>query len=723
MKIKKLIMGSILALAITLIPMGVSANHTTSHTIEQLQAQLVALQTQLNVLLGNQTVPSATCSFTRSLSLGSVGEDVKCLQKYLNGTSYKVATSGVGSLNNESNYYGSLTQKAVSVWQAGNGVSPAVGFFGPLSQAKYSSLVSVGTPIIVNVAKLTSGNTESMTITKNASNFKMMEVKFDGNGSVNSLTVKRLGFGSNSDYKNGGVYLYKDGIRLAEVRSFNSNDQTATFNNLNLQAPFTLAVMADFEGTTGNIAKVELRGNYNGLPLQSNNFTFAGVQSGTISFSKVGSLTNPVVGERNAQVSEFKISNIVVDGETATVKHIELFNGGSNVLSNVKITDGINTWSGTVNGDRLVFNVNTSIKSSKSKTFKVYADVDGRKDDTIKLYVENTYDVQAIGDTYNFGVVVNTSSFDQASESWVLTLNEKGTLVASSISSDNNVVTLWGNTNKTLFQFKLKANDESFRLNDLSFSVDEDAVKKLYVYSDSILVGSTVVDGNVATVSSDFVLTDEKTLTVKADLNILDASVSEDFVPSLVTVKATGVGSDKDIVGTGSATGNTVYVYSAYPIISRTDNFSSNLPLTNVDVLKLSVKAEGGDIKLASTSAAFTFKVNSYGMPNNLPYKVLVNGVEYSDGTLASTSTQFAPLISNGGNELLIAEGTTKEIIFRFNFVGSDANRGFSLTLEDIDGNVKWLAKDKDGNFKSINYKVDTLNLPIESTQFYRETN
>ena len=462
MSIKKLVIGSILALAITLIPMGVSANHTTLHTIEQLQTQLVALQTQLNVLLGQ--TPSSSCNFTRNLSYGVSGDDVKCLQGYLN----VVPKTG---------FFGPLTQTVVAKWQAENGVSPAVGYFGPLSQAKYNSLnVNVGTtqpeptPVpVVNVAKLTSNSSESKTITKNATNFRMMEVKFDGDSSVNSLTVKRVGFGSNSDYANGGVYLYKDGIRLAEVRSFNSNDYTSTFNNLNLQAPFTLAVMADFDGITGNITKVELRGDYNGLPLQSNNFTFAGVESGTISFSKVGVISNPVVGQRNAQVSEFKISNIVIDGESVLVKHIELFNGGDNILSNVKITDGINTWSGTINSDRLVFDVNTQIKSEKSKTFKVYADINGDEGDEVKLYVENTYDVQAIGETYGFGVEVNTSSFDSSAESHLLTLAESGDLSVVA-KSTNDVMGYWGQTVNNVAKFRFKADDsEGFFIDELTF--------------------------------------------------------------------------------------------------------------------------------------------------------------------------------------------------------------------------------------------------------------
>ncbi|MBI2507131.1 MAG: peptidoglycan-binding protein [Candidatus Niyogibacteria bacterium] len=63
------------------------------------------------------------CSFTRALTVGVTGDDVKCLQQYLNGAGFAVASSGAGSAGNESTYFGSLSQSAVAKWQAANGVS------------------------------------------------------------------------------------------------------------------------------------------------------------------------------------------------------------------------------------------------------------------------------------------------------------------------------------------------------------------------------------------------------------------------------------------------------------------------------------------------------------------------------------------------------------------------------------------------------------------------
>lgn len=58
----------------------------------------------------------AACTFTKDLQLGTMSEEVKCLQQYLNGAGYTVATEGVGSKGKETTEFKTLTQKAVIRW-------------------------------------------------------------------------------------------------------------------------------------------------------------------------------------------------------------------------------------------------------------------------------------------------------------------------------------------------------------------------------------------------------------------------------------------------------------------------------------------------------------------------------------------------------------------------------------------------------------------------------
>ncbi len=88
---------------------------------------------------------AATCDFTRDLELGVLGEDVRCLQKYLNGNDFIISPTGAGAPGKETGEYKTLTKAAVIKWQEANNISPASGYFGPRSRAVYKSLASGGT--------------------------------------------------------------------------------------------------------------------------------------------------------------------------------------------------------------------------------------------------------------------------------------------------------------------------------------------------------------------------------------------------------------------------------------------------------------------------------------------------------------------------------------------------------------------------------------------------
>lgn len=104
-------------------------------TAEELQAQIDALMAQISSLQGGGSASASTaaCTFTRPLTIGSQGEDVKCLQDAMTPTYFNHAGGSTG-------YFGAVTQAAVAKWQAANGVTPAVGYFGPISQAKFASM-------------------------------------------------------------------------------------------------------------------------------------------------------------------------------------------------------------------------------------------------------------------------------------------------------------------------------------------------------------------------------------------------------------------------------------------------------------------------------------------------------------------------------------------------------------------------------------------------------
>jgi len=95
--------------------------------LQSLIAELQALIAQLNHQL--------VASFTRTLTIGSSGQDVKNLQLFLNDNGYTISPSGAGSPGNEVMYFGGKTQAALAKWQAANGITPASGILGPKTRA------------------------------------------------------------------------------------------------------------------------------------------------------------------------------------------------------------------------------------------------------------------------------------------------------------------------------------------------------------------------------------------------------------------------------------------------------------------------------------------------------------------------------------------------------------------------------------------------------------
>src|SRR5258708_6036121 len=99
---------------------GVMALSFAFSSVAGAQALTPAEQALLQSLMARSsasTVVAAPSAFTRDLTLGSAGADVKQLQQWLNANGYAVATSGVGSAGHESTSFGAKTKAALAAYQ------------------------------------------------------------------------------------------------------------------------------------------------------------------------------------------------------------------------------------------------------------------------------------------------------------------------------------------------------------------------------------------------------------------------------------------------------------------------------------------------------------------------------------------------------------------------------------------------------------------------------
>ena len=109
--------------------------------IAELKAQIADIKARLAALV--QSGVSSTCTFSRDLEFGMTGDDVKCLQQYLNTNGFQLADAGPGSPGNETDYFGPRTKDAVVRFQEANseiilaplGLESGTGYVGPATRS------------------------------------------------------------------------------------------------------------------------------------------------------------------------------------------------------------------------------------------------------------------------------------------------------------------------------------------------------------------------------------------------------------------------------------------------------------------------------------------------------------------------------------------------------------------------------------------------------------
>ncbi len=87
------------------------------------------------------TTSASAYTYTRDLTVGSIGTDVVALQSFLESRGYLTMPAGVAK-----GYFGVLTRSAVASFQAGNGIQPPAGYFGIITRTRVMALENTSTP-------------------------------------------------------------------------------------------------------------------------------------------------------------------------------------------------------------------------------------------------------------------------------------------------------------------------------------------------------------------------------------------------------------------------------------------------------------------------------------------------------------------------------------------------------------------------------------------------
>lgn len=120
---------------------------SSTSTNAQLQAQIntllmliSSLQTRLAQMNSGGNMGTAFV-FTSDMTIGSRGDQVTRLQQYLVSSGHLVMPTGVAY-----GYFGTLTQAALSRFQAAQGINPTAGYFGPITRTRVNAILAAQTP-------------------------------------------------------------------------------------------------------------------------------------------------------------------------------------------------------------------------------------------------------------------------------------------------------------------------------------------------------------------------------------------------------------------------------------------------------------------------------------------------------------------------------------------------------------------------------------------------
>lgn len=418
-------------------------------TIESLMAQIALLQAQIAALSGQQAAPVGGCTFTRSLTVGLKGDDVTCLQNYLTSTGHFTYSGGA------TGYFGSITKSAVAAWQAASGVSPAVGYFGPISQAKYSAVVVVapaptptptttpvpttsGTPAPVPAGSGLTVTADSMQPVEGAlapnlaARVPALNAVFtasaDGDVTVSSILIQRTGQADDSAI-DGVVLIDAEGMQIGLSKTLNALHQATLNESFVVKAGASKKMQIAFNRPTttanaGQIAKFQIVSVNAGTATVNGTFPMTGPGITINESLTIGALASPTRGVLDPGAARtalevgakaFYASGArwtVGSAEAVTLEQIRFYQAGSagsgdlaNVMVNVKSVD----YPATISSDGKYYtaSIKPGIVFDKGAVIDVAIKIDvaGGSNRTIDFDIQRRTDVVAKGNTFNYYII------------------------------------------------------------------------------------------------------------------------------------------------------------------------------------------------------------------------------------------------------------------------------------------------------------------------------
>jgi hypothetical protein len=659
----------VVAFAATIAPAAKAAQSTAdlNAQIAALMAQINSLQSQLNTG-SSATVSSAT--FTRDLTVGAKGEDVKALQGVLISKGYLKIAAPTG-------YFGPATKAALAAWQKDAGISPAVGYFGPKTRATFAAstggtttggttggtTVPTGAGVTVSLA---TDNPMSQSVLGGVSSISpVLSLNFTAGASpvtVTGLKINRTGLSADQDINN--VYLM-DGAKVVannlgianSVVNFSASNglftvPAGTTKNIKVAASFVGGSNQVGKTFTFSVASADAvttqAGSVSGaFPITGNLFSVANVTN-QASLQITNSLTATLsvsAGQNGFNVGQFTMQ---AQNQAVSVKSIKVTNTGSiqnTDLANIKLQNGatvLATLPGLSSDGTAVFDLSANplqLTSGQTAVLYVYADIVGGVNRNFTLSIQNNYDIVAQDMMYNVGVLPTLTSGSFPMSMATVNVQYGSLIVTKDTTSPVNYV-LPGGSNQTLAKVAFKASGEAVRITSLS-------VTKAGTMADSYLTNVKLVDDagqQIGTVQSSW----SGASVSSTNLNYVIPANTTRVVSVIADVNSSATGTVQ--MGIASIAGQGYTSLAAVSNSGQTGNsLSSNSSI-------LTVTANGALGSVSGVSGQSGIKVASFALTagpatavtfSNLTLKTATLGNKFQNMVVKVGSTQLGQAQSN----------------------------------------------------------------------------
>ncbi len=700
------------------------ATPAKADVLSDLQAQIQALLAQISALQNPSSTSSASCTtFTQNLTVGATGGEVMSVQKFLNSNGAQVSATGAGSPGNETSSFGPKTKAAVMVFQAANGVSPAAGYWGPITRAKASSMCGALTPGVPGVPGVPgipmTGSGLKVMLASDSPTFgalvqgqaiaELAKFTFSNPTAapimVTNLAFKRIGVSSDSTLAN--VYLFQGNMRITDSAGvsntlFNYNASTGLFTLLP-GASVVISVRSDIAASTnGQQVGVQITGvTSSGLLDSSVVLPISGsallISSATLATVDFASGTTPAINTNLTPAVDTVVwQNVATVGTRAVnLTSFQLRNLGSIGLNDVRnlrlFVDGVQVGTAVANlvaGETSVsWDLSAAPKRLESggRTIKVVADVVGGSALTMQFSLRRAADARLI-DTELGQPILSTAAglAFSARSSGVQTIGSASVSVVKAATSALSNVTL-GASNQKFATFELRASGEDVKIESLYVNADtsvgaQAGLDNGKVFVDGVQVGST------------------KDLTDGTDIQFTFGS---SFIAKAGAVHIIDIYADaKSSTGTALTTGQTVLV--TLDGDSNSSNAFGQVSLTAVDVPASDVVANTLTISSATLTGT---KFSGYG---NQTIIAGTNNARLGSFTLSSGSTEgtnvntivvtLSSFMAASITDLRLVDATTQVQIGSTKASPSSGDNSFSVNFDvpvsstktiDVVGNIK----------------------------------